>query len=1136
MCTLRLSHVFFLLLIPFVVCSQRTVCGYVTDAENKEPVPGASVFMANTTVGTTTDSTGYYQLKIPEEGSFVLTVSYVGYQPAFRDIEPGNTPVLFDAALKILELDEVTVSAKVRFRQRDINLFWKTLLGKTPSKKSIYAINPEAVYYYYNSKTGILTVTCREPLHIINNETGYHIRYVLDHFSHDYTASISSWEGKLLFTELKPENYRQKNSWDNNRKKIYQVSLAYFIKALYHHSLMENGYLLTYPAKEDRPEYWRKGLYENPGTLLSDISPDGGKTFHIPSLVRDLILVCFGRPVTEHDLIDIDMAQIQSARWPETGLFRNVLQTPGAPVRIFPDGTYSNPLLLFPCFISNSLLGLNMKLPVEYSPDFDAEAMPLIAGEIVSEDDVSAVSEDDIFDENLFVKRFREQLRVFPQEKIYLHTDKPYYISGERIWFRAHLADAATHVPSPVSRYVYAELINPLDSVVTRVKIRQEEDAYHGCLIIPGDAPEGDYTLRAYTTFMRSLDEHYFFTKSVHIGNPLSRQTAAGAQNMPNRQNIHVSQTENDLDVSFYPESDSIMQGFDCSIAFNRGYALSVNRVNDMIYVSVLKPAEVVRNDELHLLAHTRGIVQFADVWDHGKNLISFHSDQFPSGVLQFVLFDADMNPLSERLVFINSPEDQALVAYHPDKENFAPRSLIKNRVTVTGSEGQPLTGSISVAVTSDREVTPDSTTSILTQLLLVSDLRGHIENPAFYFQGTPASAWALDSLMRTQGWRRYDMARLAKGCFTKPAFPLESGAEISGTVKSVLSGNPVENMEVTVFSFNENQETGYFDNTKTDKDGRFHLRGCDLPDNTGYIVSVEPDKGMARMNLLIDDETFPERNLPAVPPAAIDRAQFAKYAEKAEQQYTSESGMRTYHLSEVSVTAERKQPARKSAYYSSPDNSITWEDPDQKPSANIFILLQMLPGITVSVNPLSGEHVITIHGTELGEDTGVYYPPLLIVDDVPVNNDYLNSINVNDIVQIDLLKNTKAGIYGMRGAKGVIAIFTRTGKEINKREIPPFHIKTFLPLGYQQPVEFYAPKYDTSEKRNAQSPDLRSTIHWQPVVQTDSLGVASFEFYTADESTSYTVIIEGLTDDGRIIRHEGKIWRREDNSESQSY
>ena len=62
-------------------------------------------------------------------------------------------------------------------------------------------------------------------------------------------------------------------------------------------------------------------------------------------------------------------------------------------------------------------------------------------------------------------------------------------------------------------------------------------------------------------------------------------------------------------------------------------------------------------------------------------------------------------------------------------------------------------------------------------------------------------------------------------------------------------------------------------------------------------------------------------------------------------------------------------------------------------------------------------------------------------------------------------------------------------------------------------------PRRESPEKRNVQTPDLRTTIHWQPVVQTDSEDVASFEFYTANDNTSYTVIIEGLANDGSIIR-----------------
>ena len=152
---------------------------------------------------------------------------------------------------------------------------------------------------------------------------------------------------------------------------------------------------------------------------------------------------------------------------------------------------------------------------------------------------------------------FSRQLAVFPQEKIYLHIDKPYYLSGKRIWFRAHLVDAASHVPVAVSRYVYVELISPLDSIVTRVKIRQDEDAYHGYLSIPEDVPEGAYTIRAYTTFMQSQDEHYFCTRNIRIGNPQSHVIHIETQfTFPSGRRV-----DDDFDVSFYPEGGSLMQG-----------------------------------------------------------------------------------------------------------------------------------------------------------------------------------------------------------------------------------------------------------------------------------------------------------------------------------------------------------------------------------------------------------------------------------------------------------------------------------------------------------------------------------------------------------------------------------------------
>ena len=869
--------------------------------------------------------------------------------------------------------------------------------------------------------------------------------------------------------------------------------------------------------------------------------------------------------------------------------------------------------------------------------------------------------------EDELMDRFARQLDLFPQEKLYLHTDKPYYLSGERIWFRAYLADAESHVPFPLSRYVYAELINPMDSVVTRVKIRQDEEgAFHGYLPVPDDVPEGDYTLRAYTTFMQSTGENYFFTKTFRIGDPQSRAvhvatafafTPAGrgmerveatfrfsrlspfglsdpfvpqsakmrigdrqsidvnvapdgtahlqfdlpagsrqqtvlletmTSSNPYRQYIRIPMPDDDFDVTFYPEGGSLMEGVSCKVAFkamksngqathisgviydqngtsigtirsdylgmgsfvhraergnscyvicendkgrskrfdlpvalDRGYALTVNTVRDRIRISVLQPSDATQNDVLYLLAHTRGAVHFVEPWDHTNNLMVIPKEAFPSGVLHLILFDAKSNPVSERLVFINN-QDQAEATYRSDQANFVRRSAVNNRVALTDSDGEPVTGSFSVSVTSDRAVTADSTSNILTQLLLSSDLHGYIENPLYYFRNSSEAAFALDLLMCTQGWRRYDIAALAKGNYLSPSSPIEMGAEISGIVRSgLLRSQPAEGIEVTALS---SQGGGYFNLATTDKDGRFSLVGGEIADSIGVLVTAMQGRGVLRnMTLTVDTETFPERTLFVVSSAEIDRIQFAAYADRAERQYVSEGGIREYELPEVTVTARKRQTgmSERSVYYSLANSSLTEEQLEKFLTTDWSNVLSRIPGVTVNGGNIIIRGMNTLSGT---------INPSLVVDGFLISEDCglgcLESIiRVHEVAHIDVLKDGAAAVFGSRGGNGVISVFRKSFKISPEDVVQPPHIKAIFPLGYQQPVEFYAPKYDTSEKQHAPIPDLRTTIHWQPVVQTDNAGVASFEFYTADEPASYTVIIEGLTDDGKIIRQEEKLW-----------
>lgn len=103
-----------------------------------------------------------------------------------------------------------------------------------------------------------------------------------------------------------------------------------------------------------------------------------------------------------------------------------------------------------------------------------------------------------------FSQRLLEHVQRYPQEKVYLHTDRDHYEAGERVWFRAYLVNAVSHVPSDWSQFVYVELRDRQDSLFARVKVGLRDSVYAGYVPLAKTLPQGDYVLRAYSYWMQN--------------------------------------------------------------------------------------------------------------------------------------------------------------------------------------------------------------------------------------------------------------------------------------------------------------------------------------------------------------------------------------------------------------------------------------------------------------------------------------------------------------------------------------------------------------------------------------------------------------------------------------------------------
>ena len=791
------------------------------------------------------------------------------------------------------------------------------------------------------------------------------------------------------------------------------------------------------------------------------------------------------------------------------------------------------------------------------------------------------------------------QLEVYPQEKIHLHTDRDIFITGEKLWFKAYIVDAQSHLHPTYSEYVYVELISPADTLVNRVMIAQIDGMFHGHLPIPDHIPNGNYTLRAYTRYLENQGDDYFFKKNIRINSPtspsLSLLNREGVRDIAERhaeQQLNsplVGELEGAFDISFFPEGGNLLEGVLCKVAFKalnrygypetvsgyltdetgaeiasvqtsyagmgvfnyqpeakkkfflkcknangtekqfelplpdpRARSLTASLQSNRIIMSTQQSVRVPDNP-YYLLVHSRGMVLHFSEWDKSQRAISFSKEQLPAGIIQFLLFDGQMNPLSERLVF-NNHDISNEIEFQTDKNSYQIRDKVVSTLSFPDSLVSSPAGKdrvrahFSVAVTDDRDISVDESTTILSSLLLSSELKGYIENPAYYLQDNAA----MDLLMMTHGWRRYHIPDVVKGRIEQPQIPFQMFQELSGHVSTLLSKRPVRDSEVFILMYGD---VGGYGVTSTNERGLFCIPELLFPDSTKFNISASNRNGRDNVRLTVDSESFPALKYAPQSPLPVNtittetknESDIIAFSEKAEQRAKYDKDIWTLQLNEVEVTAPRirkDEPRLQFWANKSSDHTITRETIEKHNFAFIHQYLYLTGGVRVDENPVTGEITVYIRGN--------LNAALVLFDGIERIFDK-HSLLASQIESIDIFKGPSAAAFGMRGANGVISITTKRGGDTGIR-IEKSNAMVYTPLGYQKPVEFYAPSYETNAARQSPIPDYRTTIFWKPDVVISDAGEVTFEFFAADFSTTYSVVIEGITDNGSIVRHVAKI------------
>ena len=474
------------------------------------------------------------------------------------------------------------------------------------------------------------------------------------------------------------------------------------------------------------------------------------------------------------------------------------------------------------------------------------------------------------------------------------------------------------------------------------------------------------------------------------------------------------------------------------------------------------------------------------------------------SGVNQFTLFNTNGDVLSERLVFVNHPDEKQLsFQVTPSGQSYQPYQPIDLKFQIRDPRGLPVETDFSLAVRD--EGTEDYTGdvgSIMTNLLLSSDLKGYIEAPSSYFnQEDTQKNLKLELLMMTQGWRRYSWREEARLDGFELKNPIEKGLFIDGSIVSckgmdLLTCNDERNVEV--FAEIKSDSLIFIDSCRTDEKCRFRFALNDFHGKFDLKLLVK--QKIENKNIFIPlKRIFPpdSRTYSHYETVLTDDLQ-AKHSDTI----SSMNGKKGRQLREVTVTA--RKITRYHIDYSRPNLCLNYQDQIdfQIDNGEYYMMLdQLFECLYLNL-----------------EKRGIISGGILPLNDLKrIDMEYGGYLPRERIESIAIYRDleTRMRYAGLNNDVPETVISFNSYKNGYDRPKSNSGLRYTTMQGYSVVKEFYSPSYDNKPLPDIK--DFRRTLYWNPNLRTDTTGTATVHFFNNSNCKSIKIIAETVTKSGEI-------------------
>ena len=773
----------------------------------------------------------------------------------------------------------------------------------------------------------------------------------------------------------------------------------------------------------------------------------------------------------------------------------------------------------------------------------------------------------------------KAQPEIFPQEKVYIHTDRVQYGAGEDIYFSAYLTEQGFDISTILSQVLYIELINSSGVKISFQQLKLDEGRAAGSIEIPYESNTQVITLRAYTSYMRNFNSKYFYRKRIQVmGNSWTNESGPEKMDLSIQAfpeggalidgivsilGVKMEQEGQGIEgeIEVYQDGESINSfdtnkygfgkfvlkpeyGSEYKLSYEglefslpeiqlRGVNIRSRTTKDLftLYINE-KGITDIKNYKVMILAQG-GVLYYQAL---SNPIIKLEKATLPTGLITIAILDSNDKPIAERLLFNHHKIDEVVADLEVSETSYAPRQKVSFTFEVFDTSGIGKVANLSISVLDHRYYRPQD--GIVDNLLLTSDIKGRIEYPHQYVQSNEKDVIErTDMLLLTKGWRNYDWTK-TDGIL----YPKERNLSISG--RTVKPKKPNEGVK-TYGSISLLDETFQLIPFETDEQGYFFIDNVALSDSVSLFFQAGTKKpkdsekvgGAARGNTNIDvlldkpmqhgvgdmdiysDEPLVEKEDAKT---TIESDLYVIEPKTDEDEWYIDEGLL---LDEVTI--KEKKFDKWVDYY---DDVTSYKDPDSRiftdnggaieAYTDIYgVLRGRVPGIeiTASVDGQSQRSVI-IRGrsTGLSSATAANNAASFMLNGSFISAATAESIQPMDIAYIDVLKGlSQLAQYGELGAGGIIAIYLKPPGSRSRTSTSTKKDKGIY-LDYQG---FSSAKefYKPTygAEGNYEKITTRRTIHWEPLLETDKNGELILSFYTSDYLGTYHIDVQGITEDG---------------------